>query len=126
MTIENVPLFDLFTAEDATEKQLLDAFNDGINPETGEYDESFQDELGDVRHLWRQTKTPIGTFLSVIEWNGGDGREQGIVVRHKESGILLMATGTYSSWDSSDWDDWVIAEPFTFTETRYKEKTTRP
>ena len=118
--IENVPLFDLFTPEEATAQQLLDALNNGTDPSTGKDDDALSDGLGDIKYLWRTEETPIGTFEKVTEWNGGDGREQGIVVRHVESGLLFMTTGTYSSWDSSDWNEWVEAKPYLFTETRYE------
>lgn len=120
MTIENVPLFDLFNAEQATAKQLLDALNDGIDPNTGQHSESLSDELGDLTYAWRTEVTPIGTFESRSDWNHGDGHEQGKVIEHIETGLCFMVLGTYSSWDNSDWDEWQLAEPYAFTETRYR------
>lgn len=122
--IENVPLFDLFTPETATHAQLLAALNDGVNPRTGRPDDTdaLGDELYDLHYAWnhRPTETSIGTFEVVKEWNGGDGKPRGIVLRHVESDTYIMDEGIYSSWDSSEWDGWVIAEPYTFTETRYR------
>ena len=120
MTIENVPLFDLFKPDEASAAQLLAALNDSIDPNTGEYSEELSDELGDLKYAWRTESTPIGTFENVTNWNHGDGHEQGQVVKHVESGLYFMITGTYSSWDSSDWEEWKLALPYQFTETRYK------
>lgn len=121
MPIENVPLFDLYTPEEATAQQLLDALNHGKDPRTGTEDDALSDELGDIKYMWRRRdETPIGTFENMSEWNHGDGHEQGQVVKHVESGLYFMAIGTYSSWDASDWEEWKQCFPFEFTETRYR------
>src|ERR1044072_1683802 len=117
MPIDNVPLFDLFTPADATAAQLLTAFNDSIDPETGEYSGELSDELSDLHYLWRGSEvTSLGTFEKMSDWNHGDGHEQGIVVKHVESGLFFMSVGTYSSWDSSDWEKWVEGKTEEFGE----------
>lgn len=120
--IENIPLFDMGTADTLTAKQIIDAVEDGVNPFTGEQDGALYDELHEAIHdCWREMSTPIGTFESVTNWNGGDGREMGVVVKHRETDQIFMKTGIYSSWDSNDWDGPLVkAEPYAFTETRYR------
>lgn len=50
----------------------------------------------------------------------GDGNELQKVFHFAEADVYVLLVGTYSSWDSSDYDTVTIAEPYTFTETRYK------
>lgn len=78
-------------------------------------------------HGWskeRPVEIPeLGSFFPAANWNHGDGHEMSEVVRHVQSGKFFMRTGTYSSWDSSDWDtDWLEAKPYEFVETRYEPK----
>lgn len=122
MTIENVPLFDLASPDTLTGQQLLDAITKGINPLTGEHDRNFHESLrDDVIWGWnKDTETPIGTFEFIREWNGGDQRPMGRVVRHVQTNQFVLVEGTYSSWDGSDYDEISIAEPYEFTETRYR------
>lgn len=120
--IENIPLFDMATVNTLTAQQIIDAVENGVNPFTGEKDYGLADELHDAIHdCWREVSTSIGTFESVTNWSGGDGHEMGIVVRHVETDQIFMKTGTYSSWDSNDWDGPLFkAEPYSFSETRYR------
>jgi hypothetical protein len=123
MTIENVPLFDLVTPETVTGQQLIAAVKDGIDPRTGKQgDYGFHDEVRDsVLYGWGSwSETPIGTFELIDEWSGGDGQPMGRVVRHLETDTYILFEGTYSSWDGSEYDTAVVAEPYTFTETRYR------
>lgn len=87
--------------------------------------EEYEGEL--ELHSWNKDRPivveDLGTFWSVDEWNLGDGREMGEVVKHEESGKFFMRTGYYSSWDSSDWETgWLEAKPYEFVETRYEPK----
>ena len=110
--------------EELTGEQIIKAVENGVNPWTGEYDDEFYEEVREpFLYGWGEyTKSPIGTFEEAADWNHGDGHEMGRVVLHKETGKYFMITGTYSSWDSSDWGSVVEAEPYEFTETRYREK----
>lgn len=109
--------------EELTFKDIKAAIEDEINPATGEYDE----EMGAVRDTFLDgfegyDDSPIGRFEALADWSGGDGHQMGRVSKHVPTGIIVMALGTYSSWDASDWDVLVEAEPYTFTETRYQIK----
>jgi hypothetical protein len=53
--------------------------------------------------------------------NMGDGNDYDIAFEFIGLGIFALLTGTYSSYDSPEWDDVVIAQPFEFKETRYKK-----
>lgn len=123
MTFENVPLpFDPVDFSELTGQQLVDAVKNGVDPRTGVEDDNFHDDLREAV-LWgyEPEHTPIGTFEEVAEWSGGDQHPMGKVVRHVESNQFLLMTGIYSSWDGSDYDKIVVAEPYTFTETRYRK-----
>jgi hypothetical protein len=121
MTIENVPLFDLATPETLTPAQLMEAFENGIDPRTGQVDEDFHEDMREaILDMWREVQTPIGTFKSVTNWNLGDGHDMGLVAQHVETGMYILLEGTYSSWDGSEYDRVSVAEPYTFTETRYR------
>ena len=122
--MDDVPLFDRkpneFTFEDF--KRLYET---EVSPVTFEEDVDMYEYFRDaVLYGWSRDSVVegLGTFRQLAEWSGGDGKPMGAVTQHLESGVIMMAEGTYSSWDSSDWDSFVEAEPFEFTETRYKEK----
>ena len=122
--MDNVPLFDRKPSE-FTFEDFKHLYDDGVSPVTFEYDEDLYEEFREtVLYGYKESVVGgLGTFRVLAQWCGGDGHEQGVVTEHVDSGVILMATGTYSSWDSSDWDGGLIeAEAFTFTETRYKEK----
>lgn len=124
MTFENVPLpFEKVKPEELTGQQLVDAVTKGIDPSTGAADVGLGESLRDIVYWGYRSRshTPLGSFEEVAEWSGGDGHPMGRVVRHVESDTYLMAEGTYSSWDSSDYDTLVVAEPYQFVETRYRE-----
>lgn len=122
MSVEQPSLFEEKPAE-LTGEQIIRAIQEGFNPWTGVEDEEMRDGLNDDFYYgWKESSTPIGTFVEIADWNGGDGHAMGRVVLHKESGRYFLATGTYSSWDGSEYDKLVEAEPYEFTETRYREK----
>jgi len=122
--MDDVPLFDRqpseFTFEDF--KRLYDT---EVSPVTFEEDtemyESFRDA---ILYGWERDQVieGLGTFHLLSDWSGGDGKPMGKVTEHLESGVIMMVEGTYSSWDSSEWDDMVEVEPYFFQETRYREK----
>ena len=122
--MDDVPLFDRkpseFTFEDF--KRLYD---NEVSPVTFEEDDEMYETFREVIQYGstrEQVVEGLGTFKTLADWSGGDGHPMGIVTTHVESGVILMLEGTYSSWDSSEWHGLVEAEPFEFTETRYKEK----
>ena len=127
MSFEQEQLFDpkppsSLTFEDF--KNLWDYPHKSPLPDV-EGDELIDEFRDEVLYMWRDSVTVegLGEFTKLAEWSGGDGHEQGIVVQHVPTGIILMFLGVYSSWDSSSWDDIVEAEPFEFRETRYREVT---
>lgn len=122
--MDDVPLFDRKPSE-FTFEDFNRLYEDQVSPVTFEYDESLYEEFRDsitYGSTRDQGVEGLGTFKTRAEWSGGDGRPMGIVTEHLESGVTFMLEGTYSSWDSSEWDGLVEVEPFTFTETRYREK----
>jgi len=49
------------------------------------------------------------------------GNTMYIVFRHVESNKFFAMTGEYNSWDSGCWDnEWFLAEPYQYQETRYQ------
>lgn len=66
--------------------------------------------------------TPKDLKMEVVyEQNYGDGNEYLIAMEFPELDIIVQLEGTYSSWDSPYWTKAVIAMPYEFKETRYKE-----
>ena len=57
----------------------------------------------------------------VYEQSYGDGNEYFIAMEFPEHDIFVQLEGTYSSWDSPYWTKVVLAMPFEYKETRYKE-----
>lgn len=112
------------TPEELTFADFKALYSDGIDPLTGEYDWELQERfIGAVEYeVWGSDKELLGGLEAVTSWNGGDGREMGCVTRHVPSGTLILASGWYSSWDSSSIDDIYEAEGYTFSEFRYREK----
>ena len=125
--MDDVPLFDRTPAE-FTFEDFKRLYDDQISPVTFEFDDDgdmYDDFRETVEYGWRSGHVieGLGTFDQLAQWNGGDGRAQGNVIKHLESGTIMMVEGTYSSWGSSDWDGGLVeAGEFEFTETRYKEK----
>lgn len=123
--MDDVPLFDRTPAE-FTFADFKRLYDDEVSPVTFEHDdemyESFREAIQYPYGHRDQEVEGLGSFHLLAEWSGGDGRPMGNVVQHVESGVILMIEGFYSSWDASEWDSLVEAEPFTFTETRYQEK----
>jgi hypothetical protein len=60
---------------------------------------------------------------TVYDQHWGDGNEYYISLHFKKLDMYVLLDGTYSSWDSPYWDSVSHAEPYQFTETRYKPAT---
>lgn len=60
---------------------------------------------------------------AIYSQNLGDGNEYTICLSFVKLDLLVLLEGTYSSWDSPEWDSVSFAEPFEFKETRYKPVT---
>lgn len=60
---------------------------------------------------------------TVYDQHWGDGNEYYISLYFKKLDMYVLLDGTYSSWDSPYWDSVSHAEPYQFTETRYKPAT---
>jgi hypothetical protein len=59
----------------------------------------------------------------VYDQNYGDGNEWEIAFEFLNLNMFALLEGSYSSWDSPEWDSVSHAEPFKFTETRFKKAT---
>lgn len=59
----------------------------------------------------------------VYDQNLGDGNEYYITIYFKKMDLYVSLSGVYSSWESPSWDYAKFAEPFEYTETRYKPVT---
>ena len=68
------------------------------------------------KDIYKEVKT-------VYDQHYGDGNEWSIALEFTEYGMYVLLEGYYSSWDSPDWDSVSHAEPFQYTETRFKEAT---
>ena len=97
-------------------------WQNGTNPFTGVDDVNLQESFKEVlKHAWREEEVEnLGTFKEVDGWSLGDGHEMGRVVRHLETDTLFLLSGTYSSWDSSEWHSLSMVEPYEKTVTRYR------
>jgi len=62
-------------------------------------------------------------FKTVYNQNYGDGNEYIMCFYFTELDLYVLLQGMYSSWDSPQWDGVSLAEPFQYTETRYKAVT---
>lgn len=60
---------------------------------------------------------------TVYDQHYGDGNEWTITLHFIECNMYVLLEGSYSSWDSPDWDSVSHAEPYEYTETRFKEAT---
>lgn len=60
---------------------------------------------------------------TVYDQHWGDGNEYYITLYFEKLDMYVLLDGTYSSWDSPYWDSVSHAEPYQFTETRYKPAT---
>ena len=56
----------------------------------------------------------------VYDENWGDGNDYIFALKFKNLNLFVVQEGTYSSWDSPYWDNVAFAEPYEYTETRYK------
>lgn len=62
-------------------------------------------------------------FKIVYDMNYGDGNDYFVTLYFPNHDLYVSLEGMYSSWDSAQWDKVMFAEPFQYTETRYKEIT---
>ena len=69
------------------------------------------------------SQLPKSDYKTVYEANYGDGNEYIICIEFPTLDLFVQLEGTYSSYDSPDWDSVVFAMPFEFTETRYRKAT---
>lgn len=97
--------------------------NGDLNDELGidEDDDSwFEDGLGELS--WGTSESPWGDITAVdgSEYSYGDGHPMGFVFT--VAGRYFHASGTYSSWDGSDYDHVVEVVPVTVEVTRFKNK----
>lgn len=96
-------------------------WEDGTNPLDGTPDSELQETFKEaIKYSWRDEVTPVGTFTEVVSWSYGDGHEQGKVLKHHETDTLFKLTGTYSSWDSSQWHELAEVRPYEKTVVRYE------
>lgn len=72
------------------------------------------------KYLEKELRKELET---VYDQHYGDGNEWTIALEFKEFGMYVLLEGMYSSWDSPDWDSVSHAEPYQYTETRFKEAT---
>lgn len=84
-------------------------------------DEDEQDEhVKAVRQAFKD-----GSVKHAYYFNGGDGNDLIICVKikfDKDDVMFVQIEGTYSSWDSNYFHEVYEAEPYKYTETRYKKK----
>jgi len=82
-----------------------------------ETEEEFQDMVWDDPRKGEEYEIPgLGTFECLANWGvSSDGRRTGFVLKHHESGLVVMFDGIYSSWDSTE---------FTIDEAEPREVTT--
>jgi hypothetical protein len=59
----------------------------------------------------------------VYDQHYGDGNDYFITLHFPKVNLYVLLDGTYSSWDSPYWDSVSQAQPYEFTETRYKPVT---
>ncbi|HNC56666.1 MAG TPA: hypothetical protein PLP33_14545 [Leptospiraceae bacterium] len=59
-------------------------------------------------------------FKEVYYQTYGDGNEFYTAFHFPEIDVYILITGTYSSWDSNSYDKVELAEPYEYTEIRYR------
>lgn len=64
-----------------------------------------------------------GRVKVVYDQHWGDGNDYQIALEFVEFKYIVLLDGTYSSWDSPQWDSVSFAKPYTFSETRYRTAT---
>lgn len=107
--------------EDDLRKVLLEGPDIDIDdPDYDEKHNDWYDEISDFMYGGGGL-TGFGDFDAVASWNYGDGHEQGVVFRHKQSGRYFMVKGYYSSWDASSWESVDEVEPYEVTKIRYRK-----
>ncbi len=72
---------------------------------------------------WSSSRKNANDVKSIYSQNLGDGNEYTICLSFMKLDLLVLLEGTYSSWDSPEWDSVSFAEPFEFKEIRYKPVT---
>lgn len=55
--------------------------------------------------------------------NYGDGNDYIVCLYFRDLDLYVKLEGSYSSWDSAQWHEVSLAEPFEYIETRYKSIT---
>ena len=98
-----------------TRKQIIEKVK---NKDTNFFYGLYNGEL--EGHSYKDIKKEVKT---VYDQHYGDGNEWTIALEFIEFGMYVILEGYYSSWDSPDWDTVAHAEPFQYTETRFKEAT---
>lgn len=92
--------------------EVLELISEGLASEVNEYMQGFWRSDDIVREVYSDCK--------------GDGNEMTSTWRVGEvsnpNHFFVTVDGTYSSWDSNDYDAAYISEPVIFTEIRYKKK----
>ena len=100
----------IFTREQIIEKVKNKDTNFFYEIYNGEVEGKYNTEV------YKEVKT-------VYDQHYGDGNEWSIALEFTEYGMYVLLEGYYSSWDSPEWDSVSHAEPFQYTETRFKEAT---
>ena len=62
-------------------------------------------------------------YSVVYDQSYGDGNDWTITLEFKNLKMFVSLDGTYSSYDSPYWDSVSFAQPYEYTETRYKTVT---
>jgi len=127
--MDQLSLFDeqKLAAESITGEVLAEIFLNGRDPRKGGDYFYGTDDLYDNLYYGNATvgdivEVPtVGTIKVLAQW--GEYRDEtpvGIVLHHVETNKDFLMTGTYSSWGDSTYKDFVEAEPYEFTETRWR------
>lgn len=88
----------------------------------GEFLDDFGDSDVEANKFIHENSTK---YQRLYSRNSGDGSVHIVVLKFNfddETEIIILVEGYYSSWSSGTWDYVYEAEPFTFTETRYRRK----
>ena len=81
------------------------------------------EELDENEEKWKAEGDFYRTIPTVEERNDGDGNDAYLTIHFKEHDMYVSLTGTYSSWDSTNYHRVFQSVPYTYTETRFKPFT---
>ncbi len=81
-------------------------------------DEDEEAYISELSYGANETPWGVGECITETEFSHGDGHETGFVF--EVGGKLFRISGTYSSWDSTEFDSIVEVEPVQVTVTRFK------